>query len=63
MFLTNNNGFKIAGIAVSLAITLQFILGVMTLIFVVPTYLALMHQLGAMILLSSLLYCYYLSSK
>ncbi|MCP5369707.1 MAG: COX15/CtaA family protein [Rickettsiaceae bacterium] len=39
---------------------LQAIIGILTLLYVVPLYLAMFHQIGAIILLSSTLWIYYL---
>ncbi len=43
-----------------LVLVVQFVLGVVTLIYLVPTSLAIIHQVGAVILLSALLRVYFL---
>lgn len=61
-------GFKIKNLLLSkvliyliIALVLQVILGILTLIYVVPITLALLHQIGAVLLLSILLWAKYLA--
>ncbi len=49
-----------ASLYIFLALLLQMLLGVSTLIYQVPISLALMHQLGSILLLSTLLWCCFL---
>lgn len=46
-----------------IAITIQIIGGIFTIIYMVPILLALIHQVGSIFLLSSLLWCYFLLSR
>ena len=49
-----------AAIYIMLAISLQMILGIITIIYLVPISIALMHQAGSILLLSTLLYTLFL---
>jgi len=61
-------GFKIQNLLLSkaliyliIALILQVMVGILTLIYLVPITLALLHQIGAVILLSTLLWTKYLA--
>jgi cytochrome c oxidase assembly protein subunit 15 len=61
-------GFKIQNLLLSkvllyliIALIFQVMLGIFTLIYLVPITLALLHQIGAVILLSTLLWAKYLA--
>ena len=41
-------------------VVIQFLLGMFTIILVVPTWLAIMHQVGATLLLIAFVYTYFL---
>jgi len=41
------------------ALIIQFLLGVLTLVFVIPLPLALLHQLGGLVLLSSVVFLFF----
>lgn len=55
-----NNKLKRVIIYIFLALLFQIFLGVLTLIYFVPVSLALIHQFGAILLLSCLLWAYFL---
>ncbi|WP_316353284.1 COX15/CtaA family protein [Candidatus Trichorickettsia mobilis] len=55
----NNSKLRIINYCIILALLLQVLVGVLTIIYAVPITLALIHQIGAVILLSCLLWCYY----
>ena len=55
----NNSKLRIINYCIILALILQVSAGVLTIIYAVPIALALVHQIGAVILLSCLLWCYY----
>ena len=57
-----NNRFSKSVFYVAIALLVQMILGILTLIYAVPITIALLHQLGAMLLLSCLLYSNFLLS-
>jgi heme a synthase len=44
---------------IGVALLIQIATGIITLIYIVPIETALLHQIGSIFLLSSLLYCYY----
>lgn len=46
-----------------IALSLQILLGIITIIYSVPIITAILHQLGAILLLSLLLWCYFLLSN
>ena len=50
---------KLSLILVLVFISLQFLLGILTLIYYVPTTLASMHQINSVLLLSSMLFAYH----
>ncbi len=51
---------RIVAVAIILAAILQITIGILTLLYMVPIVPALMHQLGAIILLSCVLWCYFI---
>jgi cytochrome c oxidase assembly protein subunit 15 len=55
-----NNKFSKSVLYVFLALILQMIAGIVTILYIVPVPIALLHQLGAVLLLSSLLWSYFL---
>ncbi|WPY00260.1 Heme A synthase [Candidatus Trichorickettsia mobilis] len=55
----NNSKLRIINYCIILALILQVSAGILTIIYAVPISLALIHQIGAVILLSCLLWCYY----
>ena len=57
---SENNKLKIVAANIFLALLVQVVAGVFTLLYHVPIVLALIHQLGAVVLLSSLLWAFYL---
>lgn len=57
---SENNKLKIVAIYIFFTLLIQVVAGVFTLLYHVPIVLALVHQLGAVALLSSLLWGYYL---
>ncbi len=58
-----NNHFSRVMLYVFAALSLQLLVGVLTLLCNVPISLALLHQFGAVFLLSTLLWAYFLLSK
>jgi cytochrome c oxidase assembly protein subunit 15 len=60
---TNNKKLHSASNYTMIALSIQMIIGVITILYSVPITLALMHQFGAIILLSCLLFFYFLIQK
>jgi cytochrome c oxidase assembly protein subunit 15 len=56
------NNYKLHKVAcyIAFALLLQMLAGIATVIYSVPIFIALVHQIGAIILLSCLLWCYFL---
>ena len=57
--ISKNNNIKFALMLVIIFISVQFLLGILTLIYNVPILLASMHQTNSVILLASMLYSYF----
>ena len=55
-----NNRFSISIFYVATALFIQMLTGIITIIYIVPILTALLHQLGAVFLLSCLLWSYFL---
>lgn len=60
LFTTKNNKLIKVARAIIFALILQIIAGIITIIYAVPLIPALIHQVGAVLLLSCLLWCYFL---
>ena len=59
LLTVKNINLKFALITVIIFISLQFILGILTLVYNVPILLASMHQTNSVLLLASMLYAYF----
>ncbi len=63
IFKTKSSNLYPIAYCMMVALLLQILLGILTLLYVVPTSIALLHQMGAIMLLSSLIWCYTVISK